>query len=143
MTHLTPHEAPGPVPRRPSSTPTRSALYYLTNDGGEFTRVRRYDLATGKHEDVESADWDIPFTRFSHNGKYRVTAINEDGRTVHPGPRHRRPGELVPMPKLPEGDVTSVVFSRDEAPDGRHAERRPLADEPLRLPGSAAGRRRG
>ncbi len=51
--------------------------------------MRRYQLATGKHEDVESADWDILFTRFSHNGRYRVTAVNEDGRTVIRLARHR------------------------------------------------------
>lgn len=46
-------------------------LYYTTNDGGEFARVRRYDLAAGKHEEVEKADWDVSFTRFSHRGTYR------------------------------------------------------------------------
>ena len=106
----------------------------MTNAGGEFTRVRRYELATGKHEDVESADWDIQFTRFSRNGRYRVSAVNEDGRTVV-RVHDSKTGRLVPMPKLPEGDVTSVVFSRDEAADGRHLERRPLALEPLLQPG--------
>ena len=75
--------------------------------------MRRYELATGKHEDVESADWDIQFTRFSRNGRYRVSAVNEDGRTVV-RVHDSKTGRLVPMPKLPEGDVTSVVFSRDE-----------------------------
>ena len=92
--------------------------------------MKRYELATGKHEDVESADWDIQFTRFSHNGRYRVTAINEDGRTVV-RVHDTKTGRLVPMPKLPEGDVTSVVFSRDEERMVVTLERRPFALEPL------------
>src|SRR5262249_48589984 len=61
----------------------------------------------------ESADWDIQFTRFSRNGRYRVSAVNEDGRSVV-GIHDSKTGRLVKMPKLPEGDVTSVIFSRDE-----------------------------
>ncbi len=111
LTHLSPHTTPAQyVPS--GFDPDSKWLYYLTNAGREFTRVRRYELATGNHEDVESADWDIQFTRFC-DGRYRVSAVNEDGRTVlriHDSKTNR----LVPMPKLPQGDVTSVVFSRDE-----------------------------
>ena len=112
MTHLTPHKTPTQFSTS-GFDPDSKWLYYLTNAGGEFTRVRRYELASGKHEDVESADWDIAFTRFSRRGRYRVSGINEDGRTVV-RVYDSTTGRLVPMPKLPEGDVTSVVFSRDE-----------------------------
>jgi dipeptidyl aminopeptidase/acylaminoacyl peptidase len=112
LTHITPHEAPAQF-QAAEFDPDSTALYYLTNEGREFTRVRRYVMATGKHEEVESADWDVQFTRFSRNGRYRVSAVNEDGRTVVRvvDTKSREP---VPMPKLPEGDVTTVVFSRDE-----------------------------
>jgi dipeptidyl aminopeptidase/acylaminoacyl peptidase len=112
MVHVTPHTAPAQY-RAAEFDPESKWLYYLTNAGGEFTRVRRYELASGKHEDVESAEWDIQLTAFSRDGHYRVSAVNEDGRTVvriHDS----KTGRLVPMPRLPEGDVTSVVFSRDE-----------------------------
>lgn len=88
-------------------------LYYVTNDGGEFFRVRRYELASGKHEEVEKAPWDIMFTSFSYNGKYRVTGINEDGRTVIKV-QETQTGKLVPLPKLPDGEITSVRISRSE-----------------------------
>ncbi len=88
-------------------------LYFLTNDGDEFTRLRRYELASGKMEDVERASWDIMFTYFSHNGKYRVTGINEDARTVIKVYEHAT-GRLVPLPRLPEGDISSVTISRSE-----------------------------
>src|SRR5262249_40368832 len=50
-------------------------LYYLTDSGSEFRYVARYDLATGKTEVMEKAPWDVSYTYFSRNGKYRVTAI--------------------------------------------------------------------
>ena len=112
LTHLTPHNTPAQN-RAEKFDPGSRRLYYLTNAGREFTQAKRYELATGKHEDVESADWDIQFTQLSREGRYRVSAVNQDGRTVlhiHDSKTNR----LVPMPKLPEGDVTSVVFSRDE-----------------------------
>ena len=33
--------------------PASRYLYYLSNEGSEFTRLRRYSLAAGTHEDVE------------------------------------------------------------------------------------------
>jgi dipeptidyl aminopeptidase/acylaminoacyl peptidase len=88
-------------------------LYYTTNDGGEFTRVRSYDLASGEHDEVERADWDIQSTSFSYGGKYRVTVINVDGSTAIKvyDAATKAP---VALPKLPEGDVTSIVISKSE-----------------------------
>jgi dipeptidyl aminopeptidase/acylaminoacyl peptidase len=93
--------------------PESRALYYTTDDGSEFARVKRYDLSTGRHEEVERADWDIAATFFSHNGRYRVTSINEDGRTVlriHDGKTDR----LIPVPNLPAGEIGAVRISRSE-----------------------------
>ena len=56
-------------------------LYYLTDDGSQFRYVARYDLKTRETKIIEKALWDISYTYFSRNGKYRVTAINEDART--------------------------------------------------------------
>jgi dipeptidyl aminopeptidase/acylaminoacyl peptidase len=93
--------------------PGAGHLYYLTNDGSEFTRVMRRDLANGKVEEVERADWDIAFTRFSHNGKYRVTGVNEDGKTVIRLYEHAT-GKPVQLPRLPDGEITSVSISPSE-----------------------------
>jgi dipeptidyl aminopeptidase/acylaminoacyl peptidase len=88
-------------------------LYYLTDAGSEFQYVARYDLATGKSSVVEKAPWDIQYTSFSENGKYRVTAINEDAHTkikVY----DTKTGRLVPLPKLPNADITGVTISPSE-----------------------------
>jgi dipeptidyl aminopeptidase/acylaminoacyl peptidase len=88
-------------------------LYYLTNDGDEFQHVARYNLATGAKEVVEKPSWDVSFTRFSRNGKYRITAINEDARTkikIY----EQATGKLVALPQLPNADITGVNISPSE-----------------------------
>ncbi|HSL56034.1 MAG TPA: S9 family peptidase [Pyrinomonadaceae bacterium] len=88
-------------------------LYYLTDKDSEFKYVARYDLATGKSEVVEKAPWDVAYTYFSRNGKYRVTAINEDARTkikIY----ETATGKLVPLPQLPNADITGVNISPSE-----------------------------
>ncbi|HEY1434672.1 MAG TPA: prolyl oligopeptidase family serine peptidase [Thermoanaerobaculia bacterium] len=88
-------------------------LYYLTNDGSEFTRVARYELASARTEDVEKADWDIAWTFFSHNGRYRVSAVNQDGRSV----LHvfdGKTGAPVALPAFPPGEISSVRVSTSE-----------------------------
>jgi dipeptidyl aminopeptidase/acylaminoacyl peptidase len=94
-------------------SPDSRWLYYLTDAGSEFTYVRRYEMATGKHEDVEKADWDIVYTLFSHDGRYRVTGVNADGRTEI-RIRDEVKGAPVPLPALPEGEIRSVKFSDSE-----------------------------
>ena len=93
--------------------PTSKYLYYLTDEGGEFQYVKRYELATGKTEVVEREPWDVMYTYFSEGGKYRVTATNADARTVIKVREHAtdRP---VQLPKLPDGDITGVTISPSE-----------------------------
>jgi dipeptidyl aminopeptidase/acylaminoacyl peptidase len=88
-------------------------LYYLTNDGGEFNYLARYDLASGKKEPVEKANWDVMYTYFSHGGKYRVLAVNEDAHTKI-AITETKTGKAVPLPTLPDGDITGVTISDDE-----------------------------
>ena len=111
--NITPHQ--GVADNTPQEfDPATGALDFLSTEGGEFARVRKYDVATGKSEDVEKPDWDVLFTRFSKNGRYRATGINEDGRTVvHV--RDARSGKEVSLPKLPAADITSVRFADSES----------------------------
>ena len=88
-------------------------LYYLSDAGSEFRYVARYDLATGKTEVVEKAQWDVFYTYFSRNGKYRITAINEDARTKIKI-NDTATGKLIPLPQLPNADITGVNISPSE-----------------------------
>ncbi|PYT04267.1 MAG: S9 family peptidase, partial [Acidobacteria bacterium] len=112
MKNLTAHK--GDVANSPQSfDPASKYLYFLTDAGGEFSYVARYDLATGKTETVEKAPWDVSYTYFSRNGKYRVVAVNADARTeikVY----DTKTGKPVTLPVLPNGDITGVNISPSE-----------------------------
>ena len=112
LTHITPHGGRA-VHTVAEFDPASTWLYYLTDQDSEFVRVRRYELTTGKHEDVEGAEWDVLFTGFSAKGTYRVTAINRDGSTVVKM-LETATGREVPLPVLPAGEVTSVRISPSE-----------------------------
>src|SRR5437870_4350664 len=112
MKHISPHQ--GDAGYTPADFDVESRhLYYLTDDGGEFKYLARFDLATGKKETVENAKWDIMYAAFSRHGKYRVLAVNEDAHT-RISIVETKSGKAVPLPKLPNGDITGVTISDDE-----------------------------
>lgn len=112
MKHLTPHT--GEVNNNPASfDPQSRYLYYLTDAGSEFAYLARHNMETGKSEPVEKAKWDVMYTYFSRNGKYRVVGINEDARTkviIY----DNATGKPVALPQMPAGDITGVNISDSE-----------------------------
>jgi len=93
--------------------PASRNLYYTTDEGGEFARLRRYDLAAGTHADVEKADWDIQFSTFSHTGKYRATVINRDARPqviIY----ETATGRPLSLPQIPNAGISTLTFARSE-----------------------------
>ncbi|KQW52117.1 MULTISPECIES: S9 family peptidase [unclassified Roseateles] len=106
--HITPHQG---VARFASQDfdPESRELLMTSNDGGEFTRVIAYDLASGKTREVEKADWDVAYTAFSKDGRHRVTGVNADASIAL---RLYRDGKPIALPKLPGGEVRGVSFSR-------------------------------
>lgn len=112
MKNLTEHT--GDMSNTPQSFDPKSRyLDYTTDKGSEFQYIARYDLATGKSSIIEKAPWDVSYTYYSRNGRYRVVAINQDARTkikIY----NAATGKLVPLPKLPNGDITGVNISRSE-----------------------------
>jgi len=112
MKKITPHA--GEVSFNAQSfDPQSKNLYFTSDEGSEFAYLKRYELASGSSAVVEKAPWDILGTYFSRNGKYRVTVINEDARTVIKI-YDAATGKLVPLPKLPGGDITGVTFAPSE-----------------------------
>ncbi len=112
LEHISPHE--GDVFFQPVCFEVgSSSLYYLTDEGSEFHYIKRYEATWGGTETVEKADWDVVDARFSRTGRYFVVTINNDARTeirIH----DVKTGEPVSLPKMPEGQITSVVFSDSE-----------------------------
>jgi dipeptidyl aminopeptidase/acylaminoacyl peptidase len=110
--HITEHQ--GDINYAPQDFDlTNKSLYFLSNEGGEFTHLDQYDIANGKVTKVQSAPWDIMYSSFSHNGKYRVVGINEDART-HIQVFDQSSGKELKLPEFPQGDITSVDISDSE-----------------------------
>src|SRR6187549_1290249 len=89
-------------------------LYFLTDEGSEFTYLASYDIASGEKKKVEEAPWDIMYAYLSHNGKYRVVAVNNDARTEIKIYDETNGGKRVEIGGLPEGDITGVNISDSE-----------------------------
>ena len=90
-----------------------NTLYYLTNDGSEFNYVMKYDIPTGKKEKLYEAKWDVVWMTLSHNEKYRVIYVNEDGQNKLHLFDHKT-GKELDFPKIDGGTIQGVSISRDE-----------------------------
>lgn len=112
LKHLSRHEGDATFSPQTFSVDSKT-LYYLTNEGSEFDFVRKYDIAAGTSEKIEEAAWDIMFMDISRTGKYRITGINNDGRTDIKVVETATNKPLT-LPNLPNADITSVTISRSE-----------------------------
>ena len=112
LKHISPHT--GDVVFFPAGFSVDSnILYYRTDDGSEFTYLKQYDLAGGESEKVEEAKWDIMYAYLSKNGKYRVTAVNNDARTeIRILDTEKK--KLIQLPDIPNADITGVSISDSE-----------------------------
>jgi dipeptidyl aminopeptidase/acylaminoacyl peptidase len=89
-------------------------LVYSTDEHGEFIQAWTYDVGTGAKAPLIAADWDVMFVSFSETGRYRVSATNEDARTVVQI-LDNGSGREIALPGLPAGDLAQIRFSRDES----------------------------
>jgi dipeptidyl aminopeptidase/acylaminoacyl peptidase len=108
--HLTPHQGVASFSVT-DFDPESKTLLILSNEGSEFQRLVAYDLASGQKRDLEKADWDIVYSSYSRDGRYRVTGVNADAslelRIVQTAD-----GKPVVLPKLPGGELRGVSFSK-------------------------------
>ncbi|MCX7552562.1 S9 family peptidase [Marinicella sp. S1101] len=95
-------------------TPDSQHLIYGSNAMGEFNQAMAYDLSDQSHSVSYQADWDVSFTYFSDDGKYRVTGINQDAQTVL-DIVNTETQQTVKIPNLPAGDLRGVNFSDDSS----------------------------
>ena len=95
-------------------TPDSSKLVYGTDANGEFVEAWTHDVATGEKGPLVSADWDVQNAFYSPSGRYRVSAINADGVTEMTL-LDTSTGTPVALSGIPDGEVTQVCFSDDEA----------------------------
>ena len=88
-------------------------LYYLTDSNSEFAYLERCDLTSGKSELVEVAAGDISFARFSRDGSYRVTGINEQAQTKLQITEEAT-GKRIDLPHFQPGEITGFTFADSE-----------------------------
>ncbi len=87
-------------------------LIYATNEFGEFNQAWSYDLSNGSKKLYFKDDWDVSFVYFSKDGKYQVTGVNADAQTKIEI-RDTKTNKLIKLPKMPEGNLRGVNFSKD------------------------------
>lgn len=95
--------------------PDGKSLYVATDAGGEFRRLAKLDLATGKYEWLTSdISWDVSDLSVEPHSGDVVFSVNEDGASrLYWLPQGKGPRKTI---ELPLGIVGSIEFS----PDGKH-----------------------
>ncbi|MGC9374817.1 MAG: S9 family peptidase [Bacteroidales bacterium] len=88
-------------------------LYYLTNEGDEFTYAVKMNLETQETETVYQSEWDVMYAYHSYNEKYRVVGINQDAQTVIKV-FDMETGNEVTFPEFKGQNISSVNISRSE-----------------------------
>jgi dipeptidyl aminopeptidase/acylaminoacyl peptidase len=88
-------------------------FYYITDAGKEFAYLVEYEIATGSRKTLYETTWDVMYSYLSENEKYRVIAINEDGKNTLVI-KNNATGENVDFPQIPDGDILDVNISLSE-----------------------------
>lgn len=88
-------------------------LYYITDVGKEFAYLVEHEIATGNEKVLYETNWDVMYSYLSENEKYRVIAINEDGRNKLII-LDNQTGEKVTFPDVPDGDIVAVSIADSE-----------------------------
>lgn len=96
-------------------TPDGKGVLLLSDEGGDFMRLTRIDLATGAKTNLSGErPWDVEDFTLSDDGRVLAYAVNEDGfsKVVVQDLVTRR---ALPQPQLPAGVVSGLAFSPDGA----------------------------
>ena len=109
---ITQHE--GDINHQPSSfTPDSKQLLFTTDKDNEFNYLMKYDLETGKVEEVAKVDWDINGAFYSKNGKYFGYSFNADGKTEYRF-FDTATNQPVELPAIEGGSLAGIGISDDE-----------------------------
>ena len=90
-----------------------SILYYITNDGDEFSYLVKYNINSGKADKLFSSKWDVVNMSLSENEKYHTVFINEDGKNQILLFDHAT-NKQVDFPQIKDGDIKGVTISPTE-----------------------------
>ena len=90
-----------------------SIMYYITNDGGEFSYLIKYNINSGAADKMFESKWDVGGMNLSENEKYHTIFINEDGKNKVLLFDHAS-NKPVDFPEIKDADVKGVVISPTE-----------------------------
>jgi dipeptidyl aminopeptidase/acylaminoacyl peptidase len=86
-------------------------VYYVSDEAGEFLRLRELDLASGKTRALlKSPEWDVETLELSRDGKKLAYVANEDGI----GKLYvldLATGKPLSLPSLPIGQIADLKFN--------------------------------
>ncbi|HEX5553612.1 MAG TPA: S9 family peptidase [Chitinophagaceae bacterium] len=89
------------------------SFYYLTNEGGEFTYVMKYNIFNNTTEKIFETNWDVMYMYLSYNEKYRVIGINQDGKNVLKI-FDNKTNQEIDFPEIKDGDIVGANISKNE-----------------------------
>ena len=113
MKHISQHE--GDVTYNPQFFDlSNQFLYYLTDEGSEFSYLMRYTIENEQKEKVYETDWDIWYAYDSWDETYRIYGINQDAKTVIRISK-LTDGSEVKFPDFEGGSISSVSISKSES----------------------------
>lgn len=90
-----------------------SIMYYITNDGDEFSYLVKYNMTNGATQKIYSTNWDVVGMSLSDNEKYYTVFINEDGKNKVLLFDHAT-NKPIDFPEIKDGDVQGVMISPTE-----------------------------
>jgi dipeptidyl aminopeptidase/acylaminoacyl peptidase len=88
-------------------------FYYITDAGKEFAYLVQYEIATGTRKTIFETNWDVMYSYVSENEKYRVIAVNEDGKNSLIV-KNIATDQHVEFPQITDGDILGVNISESE-----------------------------
>jgi dipeptidyl aminopeptidase/acylaminoacyl peptidase len=90
-----------------------SIFYYTSNEDKEFSSLLKYNINTGKSEEIFKDKWDIMYMSLSEKEKYHIIFVNSDGKNKVLLFEHAT-GKPLKLPDFNDGDVTNVIISNSE-----------------------------
>jgi len=88
-------------------------FFFITDVNNEFSYLVQYKIETGEKEVLFETNWDVMYSYLSENERYRVIAINEDGKNTL-FIKDLVNNADVYFPKITDGDIKGVRFSESE-----------------------------
>lgn len=90
-----------------------SIFYYTSNEDKEFSSLFKYNINTGKSEEIFKDKWDIMYMSLSEKEKYHIIFVNSDGKNKVLLFEHAT-GKPLKLPDFDDGDVINVIISNSE-----------------------------